>query len=171
MKIRPLCTQFLVLIIIALSFTAEAWCGEPMISTGQTVYVPVYSHVALRFAPSIGWGSSKDKSKEVPFQLATNASVRNTDPRHSITIMKADYYNTEGSIVKKYVETPVVVAPMATTYFFVSQSDESGGVGANFLIRWESQQPVNEPIIESVTFGSRGTHSLSFVTKGKPIRE
>ena len=103
--------------------------------------------------------------------MATNASVRNTDPRHSITIMKADYYNTEGSIVKKYVETPVVVAPMASTNFFLSQSDDSGGAGANFLIRWESQQPVNEPIIESVTFGVRGSHSLSFVTKGKPIRE
>lgn len=171
MKIRPLSTQFLVLMTIALSFTAEAWCGEPMISKGQTVYVPVYSYVALRFAPSIGWGVSKDKSREVPFQLATNVSVRNTDLRHSLTVMKADYYNTEGSIVKKYVETPVVVAPMASTYFFVSVSDESGGAGANFLIRWESQQPVNEPIIESVTFGFSGTHSLSFVTKSKTIRE
>ena len=156
---------------IALLFTAGAWGEEPMISRGQTVYVPVYSHVALSMTSSKGWGSSKKKSGEIPFQLATNVSVRNTDPKQSITIMKADYYDTEGAIVKKYIETPVVVAPMASTYFIVSQSDVSGGTGANFLIRWESKKPINEPIIESVTFGLRGNHSLSFVSKGKTIRE
>ena len=171
MKLRLLSTQYLVMMVIALSFTAEAWCGEPMITEGQTVYIPVYSHVALALPSSKGWSSSKKKSGEIPFQLETNVSVRNTDPKHSLMIMKADYYNTEGSLVKKYVDTPVVVAPMASTYINVSQSDVSGGSGANFLIRWESQQPINEPIIESVTYGFRGNHSISFVTKGKPIRE
>lgn len=171
MKIRLLSKQILVLMIITLFFSLEAWCGEPIISKGQTVYVPVYSHVALRLTTAMGSVFSKKKDVAVPFQLATNVSIRNTDPNSSITIMKADYYNTEGSIVKKYVETPVEVAPMASTYFFVSQSDESGGHGANFLIRWEARRPVNEPIIESVTFGMRGNHSLSFVTKSKTIRE
>jgi len=166
-----LSTQLLALIILTLPITGEAWCGEPIISKGQTVYVPVYSHVVRYMVSSKGWRSSEKKSGEAPFQLATNVSIRNTDPKHSIRVMKADYYNTEGSIVKKFVESPLVVAPMASTYFLVSQSDMSGGSGANFLIRWESQRPVNEPIFESVTFGLHGGHNVSFVTNGKTIRE
>jgi len=170
-KIRALRTKLLILIILTLSITVEAWCGEPVISKGQTVYVPVYSHVVRYLVESKGWRLSEKKSSEAPFQLATNVSVRNTDPKHSIKVMKADYYNTKGAIVKKFVESPIVVAPMASTYFLVSQSDMSGGSGANFLIRWESQQPVNEPIFESVTFGLHGGHNVSFVTNGKTIRE
>lgn len=59
---------------------------------------------------------------------------------------------------------------MNSTYY-IAKSDTSGGWGANYIIRWESETEVNEPIIESVTYGSRGTHSLSFVSRGKVIKE
>ena len=165
MKKGRLSTLFMSVLIIAVLSSGEVWCGEPLISTGQTVYVPVYSYVILRMAHSV------EGRSPVYFQLATNVIVRNTDPKHPITITSAEYYNTEGELLKKVVASPTVVAPMVSTPFFVEQSDESGGSGANFLVRWRSTQPVNEPIIESVTFGLRGTHSLSFVTEGKIIKE
>ena len=55
--------------------------------------------------------------------------------------------------------------------FSYSQSDTSGGWGANYIIKWESEKEVNEPIIESVTFGARGAHTISFISRGKAIKE
>ena len=98
-------------------------------------------------------------------------SIRNIDPKNPITILSADYYDSNGVVVKKFVTTPVTIKPMASTYFFIALSDKSGGWGANYLIEWKSDAKVNEPIIEGVTYGSRGTHSVSFVSRGKVIKE
>ena len=43
---------------------------------GQTVYVPVYSHIY-------------HGDKETPYYLAATVSIRNMDQSHSITVMEA----------------------------------------------------------------------------------
>ena len=126
----------------------------------QTVYVPVYSHFV------IGTGE-----KTFPFELSVNLSIRNTDPEHPIQVSSVDYYDTDGALVRRFVEEPVTLKKMASTSFVIAMSDKTGGEGANFLVKWSAKGDVSEPIIESVTFGSRGTHGLSFVSPGKVIAE
>jgi len=109
--------------------------------------------------------------KQFRFDLLVNLSIRNTDQKNPIRIVKADYYDSEGSLVKSAMTGPLTLKPMASTYFLISQSDTSGGWGANYIIKWEADTEVNEPIIESVTYGSRGAHSISFITRGKIIKE
>lgn len=135
--------------------------GEPVFSKGQTVYVPAYSHLTLGVRGN----------KELKFELLVSLSVRNTDPNNSISITAVDYYDSEGKLIKKFLISPRTLRPMASAYFLVEQLDRSGGWGANFLVRWKAEKKVNEPIIQGVTYGSRGNHSISFVSQGKVISE
>ncbi len=47
------------------SFVQKAVGGEPVLSKGQTVYVPIYSHII------VGGGKRK-----IPFDLSINLSIR-----------------------------------------------------------------------------------------------
>ena len=165
MEKRPLSvTMFFLLslfvIAIALNFQS-ALAGELKMIRGQTVYVPVYSHIII----------GERERGSVNFDLSINLSIRNTDPKNPITIISADYYDSNGEVVKKFVTKPMTIKPMASTYYFIAQSDKSGGWGANYIVKWKSEKKVNEPIIESVTYGSRGNHSISFVSQGRVISE
>ena len=149
-----------IFLFIVLFLVTDAAGGEPVLSKGQTVYVPAYSHILM--------GGGK---RELKFDLSINLSIRNTDLKNAITIISADYYDSEGNIVKRYVEKPLVLKPMGSTYQYIHKFDTSGGWGANYIIRWKSETQVNEPIIESINYGSRGTHTISFVSRGKAIKE
>lgn len=60
--------------------------------TGQTVYVPIYSHIY-----------SGDR-EHIPFLLAATLSIRNTDPDQPITVTAIDYYDSDGKLLKKYLK-------------------------------------------------------------------
>ena len=146
--------------IVFLTFAAATAIAESdtKLSKGETVYVSVYSNVFV--------GSAKEK-----FQLSSMLSVRNTDPKHPITIMKADYYNTDGRIVRGYIFTPVKLNPLASKYYFVEPQDERGGEGANFLVKWTAEQPVNQPIIETLMLNLYGKQGVAFRCSGKIITD
>ncbi|NTU42163.1 MAG: DUF3124 domain-containing protein [Nitrospirales bacterium] len=132
---------------------SEVWLGK-----GQTVYVPVYSHILIG-------------TKGYSFDLAVTLSIRNTDFRNPITISSIDYYDTEGRLVKRYLNKPLSLNPMASTHVFISETDTTGGIGANFIVRWRAEREVNEPVIESVMIGGRSGQGISFVSQGREIRE
>lgn len=127
------------------------------LSDGQTVYVPVYSHIYV--------------VRGHTFDLGICLSIRNTDPTHPITILSANYHDTEGNLVRGYVERPIELKPLASTDFFVSELDTAGGLGASFLVKWKSTSKVNEPIVEGVMAGTRSGQGISFVSRGKAIKD
>ena len=51
----------------------------------------------------------------------------------------------------------------------VVKRDESGGSGANFIVEWSSETPVNPPIIESVMIGAQSSQGISFTSRGREI--
>lgn len=125
---------------------------------GQTVYVPVYSHV---------YSSNEPR----PFPLAATLSVRNTDPDHTIVVASVRYYDSDGHQVRDYLARPVELAPMASTEFFVSERDVTGGFGANFLVEWVAPEPVSDPLVEAVMIGTARTQGISFVGQGRVVRD
>jgi len=131
---------------------------EGGLSRGQLVYVPVYSHVY-----------HGDFEGKIP--LTGIVSIRNTDPAQSLTIVKADYYGSDGQLIKSYLSQPMTLKPMASTRFIVRESDTQGGSGANFLVEWRAEVAVNEPIMEGVMIGAAGQQGISFTSRGKPIRK
>jgi hypothetical protein len=122
------------------------------ILVGQTVYVPLYSHVY--------------QANGERLMLAGTLSIRNTDSDHSLTISSVKYYDTEGELVRDFLTTPLSLKPLGSTDFLVKESDTSGGSGANFLVEWVSDQPVQEPIIEAVMVGRKGGSVAAFARPG-----
>lgn len=126
-------------------------------STGEVVYVPTYSHIY-----------TQDGSRE--FDLAVTLSIRNTDPEHSITIARVRYFNSNGELVRSYVEESRVLGPLSSMAVVIEERDRTGGVGANFLVRWQADRVVSEPVIEAVMISTASTQGISFVSRGVVVR-
>jgi hypothetical protein len=161
MKLASRWWVFFILYLVMLlgPLVAGAQAGpEEGLSRGQLVYVPVYSHVY-----------HGDFEGMIP--LTGIVSIRNTDPAHSLTIVKADYYGSDGQLIKSYLSQPMTLKPMASTRFIVKESDTQGGSGANFLVAWRAEVAINEPIMEGVMIGAAGQQGISFTSRGKAIRK
>lgn len=127
------------------------------IAKGQTIYVPAYSDIY--YAP----GKTLD--------MAITLSVHNTDVAHPIIVTSVRYYNTQGQLVKEYITQPRQLAPLEAADFFVDQYDESGGVGANFIVEWVAEEPVYEPVVEAVMIGAVSSLSFSFISPGRVMTQ
>ncbi|MGD9235082.1 MAG: DUF3124 domain-containing protein [Desulfobacterales bacterium] len=137
--------------------TARAESPIPL-SAGQTVYVPIYSHI---------YSGLKGR----PFELAATLSIRNTDPKHPIRLMSVKYFDSDGKLVKEYLDQPAELKAMATTRYILLEGDTTGGSGANFLVKWQSPSKVNPPLIEAVMIGTRSGQGISFVSRGQVISD
>ena len=157
MKRLKTCLPVLVIMFLMLA-AGQSGAESKAASSGQIVYVSVYSHVY-------------SGPKLLEFQLAGMLSIRNTDPDRPIVITQVDYYDTKGDLVDSYVEKPLKLEPLETTYFHVKEYDERGGAGANFMVNWKAEQPVSPPIIESVMLGTKSGQGISFICPGQVISE
>ena len=153
-NIRILLLAAAVCAVISTSAPLNA-LADGMLSKGQTVYVPVYSNIFT--AP-----------KAVPIHLANILTIRNTDLQNAIRVTSADYYDTKGALVKKYYPTAVTLSPLETTYVYLSERDQEGGFGANFIVRWQADKEVNIPIIECLMVGNEGR---AFISPAQVVRE
>ncbi|MCK7512327.1 MAG: DUF3124 domain-containing protein [Desulfobacterales bacterium] len=104
------------------------------------------------------------------YDLSAFLAVHNTDLKHQIKITKVDFFNTDGRLVKSFISSDQQINPLATVIFTIPKKDQSG-TGANFLVEWMADQPVNEPLIESVMKDLTGNKGLSFLSQGRIIRE
>jgi hypothetical protein len=147
-----------VLILLALPATSARADSHIALSAGQTVYVPIYSHI---------YSGLKGR----PFSLAATLSIRNTDPKHPIKLMSVKYFDSAGKLVKEYLDQPTELEAMASTRYILPEGDTTGGSGANFLVKWQSTEKVNPPLIEGVMIGTRSGQGISFVSRGQVIRE
>jgi len=125
---------------------------------GQTIYVPAYSHIY-------------HGDRQQPFQLAVTLSVRNTDPVHAITVVSVDYFDSDGKLLKHYLDKEMTLKGMASAEFVVKDSDRTGGLGANFVVVWKSQEKVSEPIAETIMIGTLSQQGISFTSRGQAIKE
>lgn len=146
-------------IILFLCTAPCLWAAESIErTTGQTVYVPAYSHIY-------------HGNKETPLLLSVTLSIRNIDLNGSLTIRSINYHETEGSLVKEYIEKPVVLGPLGSVRFIVPQRDNTGGSGANFIVEWQSEKPINPPILETVMIGTQSQLGISFTSRGQAVQK
>ena len=143
------------ILISSLLFSFPALCVESKneLSSGQTVYVSIYSNIYK----NVG--------------LAGMLSVRNTDLHNSLTVLSTKYYDNNGKELKEYAPKPITLDPLASLRFTVEEADKSGGFGANFIVKWKAEKDVNPPIVESIMIGMREGKGISFVSQGKVISE
>ena len=147
----------LALLLAVLMLTASPAHAEPLLSRGQLIYVPAYSHI---------YHGVKGK----PFQLAVTLSVRNVSSTAPITVESVDYQDN-GKVVRRYLDKPRTIAPLSAAEFLVTETDTSGGSDAAFLVRWAAGGPVLPPLAETVMIGTAGTQGLSFTSRGVVVEE
>ncbi len=135
--------------------------AAPVLSRGQTLYLPIYSHIWH------GEAGTKDHGEKT--LISALVSVRNTDPKKAIRILSAQYYDTDGKKLKEYVPVAKTIGPMATLELFVPRSDDSGGSGANFVISWKAEGSVNAPLVEALHVYMTGARSIAFTTSARAI--
>jgi len=126
------------------------------LSKGQTLYVPAYSHI---------YSGARDRA----YLLTITLSIRNINPEKEVTITRVDYYETQGKLLKKHIDKPKVLKPLESIRYIIPESDKSGGSGANFMVDWKSDKPVNPPIVEAVMIGTRSQQGISFTSRGRVI--
>ena len=124
--------------------------------TQGTTYLSVYSQIY-------------DQSEHRTFDLTVTVSMRNTNMRDTIYINKAEYFDTKGKSIRKYLNETIYIAPMETIEIVINEMDQEGGTGANFLFDWRSHSKLNEPLFEGVMISTSGQQGLSFTTTGKRI--
>lgn len=127
-------------------------------SIGQMVYVPVYSHIYHR-------------NQNRTFNLATTLSIRNVDPYRPLTISSVSYYDSKGKLIQQYIDSEVEIESLASTSYVIEESDLRGGMGANFLVIWKSEEPIIPPVIEAVNISTSGQQGVSFLSVGRVLQE
>ena len=150
----------LLLLVGAMCVAGQAFAEEmPALSKGQTLYLPIYSHV---------WHGNRDKAG-VPLKSLVSAlvSIRNTDPTRAIRLASARYYDTRGKLLAEYVTAPKTIGPMGTYEMYVERKESAGGSGANFVISWQADAPANPPMVEALHADIQGHRTLSFITTAR----
>ena len=132
-------------------------------SAGQTVYLPIYSHML--------YGNLGKSGKASQVLLSALVSIRNTDGRRPLRILSARYYDTHGKLLGERVPSPIAIPPYGTHELFVELNDASGGSGANFVIRWDSEAAINPPLVEALHANMDGGKAVIFMTQSVPIND
>ncbi|MFZ5448985.1 MAG: DUF3124 domain-containing protein [Thermodesulfobacteriota bacterium] len=134
--------------------------GATKLVKGQTIYIPSYSNVI----------SGPPILMVVP--LRANLIIHNTDPSQPITVERIDHYDTDGKLVEKYLAKRVKLNPLAATRVIVREPKKGDeGLGANFIVQWQAEKPVNEPIVDCLMLGTLGNQGFSFFSQGRVIQE
>lgn len=124
---------------------------------GQTIYVPIYSYIYHGDDQRI-------------FHLAATLSIRNTDLTKPIVITSVRYYDSNGKLLKQYLERPIQIAALASTDFVVDRDEQGGGSGAKFIVEWVAQTKVFEPVVEAVMIGTDFQQGISLISPGRVIK-
>ena len=153
----------LILMILSMALSSGAAISQSPAgrSLGQSLYLPIYSHI---------WhGDVVASGERTKTLVSVSVSIRNTDLVKSIRILSAQYYDTDGKKLKEYVASPKTIGPMGTHELFIPRSDDTGGSGANFVITWKSDTPASPPIVEGIHANLPAGRSIAFTSSARAL--
>ena len=142
----------------ALAAQSPAGAQDSTRSLGQRLYVPVYSEIPY------GGGKST-------YRLAATLAIRNTDPKSGITLLRADYYDSNGKLLEQYIEEAVPLGPLGSHHLVVKESERKGGVGANFIVEWRSNKRVVPPLVQAIMITDVSLQGIAFLSDAVVIEE
>jgi len=150
--------KMLLLMAAGVLLFAGGAAGEIRLLKGQTWYVP--SNTSF-----IGGGGHV-------YDTTPTIFIHNTDQNNPINIVRVDFYNTNGTLVEKYLQKPQKLNANAATRIRVKKRlvGEEGS-GAHFIIQWQAESKVVEPLLEVWFIGAAGTRGYSLTSHGRVIQE
>ncbi len=156
MKFKKYALLFLIMCTLCLSIKSVSPQSGNIIQK-ETVYVPAYSSI---FHDDLKW----------EFKLSITLSIHNIDLKNKIIFDSIDYYNTSGKLIHRYInKNKIILQPLETYNLGIKETDDRGGIGANFIIKWHAQSKVKKPIIETIMISTRGQQGISFTSRGVTI--
>ena len=125
----------------------------------QDIYVPAYSN--LYYETDV---------RKTYFTVIL--SLRNISFTDSIYFDRIQYYDTEGKLLREFIEKILVLRPMESIEYIIESPDKKGGSGANFVVSYSSKLNLkNPPFIEAVMLGAIGNYGFSFSSPGIEIKK
>ena len=134
---------------------AEDTSPDLIRSYGETYYVPAYSKIF-----------SFTSQSEL---LASTLTVHNVDPDTSIELTAVSYHGEDGKKLKELTEEVIKLAPFGSRSYLIPRNDQTGGIGANFIVSWKAGTPALSPLVESVMIGGVSSPGTSFALRGRVI--
>jgi hypothetical protein len=129
----------------------------------QSLYLPIYWHL-------YHGGPNAKSGKPAETLLSTHVSIRNIDPRASLQVTSARYYDTEGKLLREFIQKPQGIAPLGNYEIYIPRSDFAAGSGANLIISCTAERPINPPLFEALHADIRdGGRTLFFITTARAI--
>lgn len=122
---------------------------------GRT-YLPVYSQI---------YQMHENKT----YDLTVTVSIRNTSSMDTLYLQRADYYGTQGRLVRKYLTHAIYLKPLETIEIVIYENDNAGGSGGHFLFDWAARKRSEAPLTEAVMISTSGQQGLSFLTRGVAV--
>lgn len=165
MKFTSSHKPFLSIFLLMMFFQSHATFAEGgNLSTGQTLYLPVYSYI---------WHGNRVVNKRYPLKTPVSVlvSIRNTNLKTPIRLHSASYFDTTGKLLSQLVASPVMIEPLGTHELFIEKQETQGGSGANLIIKWEAVTAANVPIVEAIHAEIKGHSTFTFITKAQPISD
>lgn len=139
------------------SLEVEEVLDKELINFRDLIYIPIYSDIYI-------------DSNNREHLLTATLSIRNTSFNDTLYISKIDYYNTEGTLVKNYIDKTISLNPMGSVNYVIEKEDTSGGSGANFIVELSAKNANIKPLIQAIMVGQFNNKSFSFSTDGYSVK-
>jgi hypothetical protein len=123
----------------------------------QTDYLPIYSDIY-----------HSDGTKR--FLLTSTVSLRNNTLTDTVFLLKADYNDSYGILLKHFVDSAVILLPLESIEFVVEETENEGGAGAHFIIEWGADRENQQMLIQGIMISTNYQQGISFVTDAKTIK-
>jgi hypothetical protein len=127
-------------------------------SSGQSVYVPVYSHILFG-------------DRAARFNLAATLIIRNADPLQTITVRAADYHDSGGRLLKSTWSSRCFSNRLRRPRCLSPKATPAEGFGASFIVRWASEKPATPPVIECIMIGTCSARAFPSSAKAGSFRK
>ena len=139
------------------SLEVEQVLDKELIHFNDIIYVPIYSNIYI----------DRTNSEHL---LSATLSIRNTSINDTLYISKIDYYNTDGNLVKRYIDKSISLNPLGTVNYFIEREDKSGGSGANFIVELNAENSNIRPLIQAIMIGNFNNKIFAFSSDGYSIK-
>ncbi len=130
--------------------------SRPQSTVGELVYVPVYSSIF-------------NKKQRGEYYLSSTLSIHNIHLSGTMWLSAVNYYNTRGQRVREFVNEPLPIRPLETQQFVIPDTEQSGGTGANYIVKWEAEHDLPSPKIEALMISTHGQQGISFMSHGTVV--